>query len=54
MAKTAELESGRGRDLGDLGRAWGLSGCERKDEVKQGDVTPISGLGILVDSGASD
>lgn len=39
------------KDLGGLGRAWGLSACERKDEVQHGDVTPVSGLGISVKSG---
>ena len=39
---------------GGLGRAWGLPACERKDEVRHGDVTPVSGLGISVKSGSSD
>ena len=42
------------KDLGGLGRAWGLSVCERKDEVQHGDITPVSGLGISVKSGSSD
>lgn len=42
------------KDLGGLVRAWGLSVCERKDEVQHSDVTPVSGLGISVKSGSSD
>lgn len=43
--------SGLERDLGVICRIGGQSGCERKDEVKDGDVALVSGLGIL-DSGA--
>lgn len=35
-------------------RVWGLSSGERKDEVKDSDVAPFLGLGILVNSRAHD
>lgn len=42
--KSWRVVSGLERHLGVIWTVWGLSDCERKDEVKEGDVAPVSGL----------